>query len=449
MLPGRKIYSVSELTANIKRLLEDHYPMVWISGEISNMKVPSSGHAYFTLKDKQAQISAVMFRGQLRQLKFHLDDGISLVGLGRVSVYEPRGSYQIILEYAEPLGVGALQVAFEQLKQKLLDEGLFSDEYKLPLPFLPERLGIITSPTGSVVQDILRVACRRFPNVAVDIYPVRVQGAESIENIVAAIQLANRLERNDVLILARGGGSLEDLAPFNSERVARAVFASRIPIVSAVGHETDYSISDFVADLRAPTPSAAAEIVIPIKSELLSRCADLAERSHRAMRNTLQRCKDRMRQYNRLLVHPGRKVQDKKLHLDQLVQRLRRGLDVQVRERQSRLEQTRTRLLHQSPEKLVSAHKVKVGILRNNLKALIDLLTVRMNDRLRAAQAVLNAMDPNAVLKRGYSITRTVPFGSIVTDARSVHLGQPLEIQLANGHIAVIVQDEINSKIEE
>ena len=449
MLPNRKIYSVSELTTNIKRLLEEQYSMVWISGEISNLKIPSSGHAYFTLKDKQAQISAVMFRGQLRQLKFDLDDGISLVGLGRVSVYEPRGNYQIILEYAEPLGIGALQVAFEQLKQKLFDEGLFSDEYKSPLPLLPQRLGIITSPTGAVVQDILRVARRRFPNVAVDIYPVRVQGMESIENIVAAIQLANRLERNDVLILARGGGSLEDLAPFNSERVARAVFASRIPIVSAVGHETDFSISDFVADLRAPTPSAAAEIVIPIKSELMNRCADLAGRSQRSLRNTLQRYKDRIAQYKRLLVHPGKKVQDKKLHLDQLGQRLRRSLDVQVRERQTRLEQTRTRLLYQSPEKVVAAHKINVDMLRNNLRTLIDSITVRTNDRLRAARAVLKAMDPNAVLKRGYSITRTVPFGSIVTDARSVHLGQPLEIQLANGHIAVIVQDETNSKIED
>jgi exodeoxyribonuclease VII large subunit len=449
MEQSRRIYSVSELTTRIKRLLEDQFPMVWISGEISNLKVPSSGHAYFTLKDKHAQIAAVMFRGQLRQLKFDLDDGMSLVGLGRISVYEPRGSYQIILEYAEPMGVGALQVAFEQLKQKLLEEGLFSDEHKSPLPFLPAQPGVITSPTGAVVQDILKIARRRFPNIAVDIYPVRVQGAEAVDQIVAAIKTANRLERNDVLILARGGGSLEDFAPFNSERVARAVFDSRIPIVSAVGHETDFTIADFVSDLRAPTPSAAAEIVIPVKSELTNRCMELAGRTQRALRNTLQRTRDRIAQCNRMLIHPGKKIQDKKLHLDQLAQRLRRCLDIQAQQRRSRLEQTRARLMNRSPENSIAAHNVKVETLRNNLLQYINIKTSKTGERVRAAQAVLRAVDPNSVLNRGYSITRTVPHGSIVTDARSVHYGQPLEIQLAKGHIAVIVQEETKSNIEE
>jgi exodeoxyribonuclease VII large subunit len=449
MQPNRRIYSVSELTTHIKRLIEDHFPMVWISGEISNLKVPSSGHAYFTLKDKQAQIAAVMFRGQLRQLKFDLDDGMSLVGLGRISVYEPRGSYQIILEYAEPMGVGALQVAFEQLKQKLLEEGLFSDEHKSPLPFLPAQPGVITSPTGAVVQDILKIAQRRFPNIAVDIYPVRVQGAEAVDQIVAAIKTANRLERNDVLILARGGGSLEDLAPFNSEHVARAIFDSQIPIVSAVGHETDFTIADFVADLRAPTPSAAAELVIPVKNELINRCTELIGRTQRALRNTLQRTRDRIAQCNRMLIHPGKKIQDKKLHLDQLAQRLRRSLDIQAQQQRSRLEQTRARLMHRSPENSIETNKAKVEILRNNLLQFINITTSRNSERVKAAQAVLRAVNPNSVLNRGYSITRTVPHGSVVTDARRLHFGQPLEIQLAKGHIAVIVQEEKNSNIEE
>ena len=449
MQPSRRIFSVSELTSNIKRLLEDNFPMVWISGEISNLKVPSSGHAYFTLKDKQAQIAAVMFRGQLRQLKFELVDGISIVGLGRVTVYEPRGGYQIILEYAEPMGAGVLQVAFEQLKQKLLEEGLFSDAHKSPLPFLPRRPGIVTSPTGAVVQDILKIAHRRFPNMAMDIYPVRVQGAEAVGQIVAAIEDANRLERNDVLILARGGGSLEDLAPFNSERVARAIFSSRIPIVSAVGHETDFSIADFVADLRAPTPSAAAEIVIPVKGELRQRCMELAERIQRELRNSLQRTREHLLQYNRRLIHPGKKIQDQKLHLDQLTQQLKRSLDLQARHQRSHLEQTRIRLLHRHPGNRAEKYKVRLEVFTNNLLQSINKITSIKNERVKAAQAVLRAMDPHSVLKRGYSITRTTPQGKVVTDARDVHCGQSLEIQLAKGQIAVIVQEDPTSTIKE
>ena len=449
MQTGRRIYSVSELTAEIKRLLEDRFPMVWISGEISNLRIPSSGHAYFTLKDKQAQMAAVMFRGQLRQLKFELDDGMSLVGLGRVTVYEPRGSYQIILEYAEPMGVGALQVAFEQLKQKLMEEGLFSDEHKLPLPFLPERPGMITSSTGAVVQDIIKITRRRFPNMAMDIYPVRVQGSEAVEQIVAAIQAANRLVRNDVLILARGGGSLEDLAPFNSERVARAIFASKIPVVSAVGHETDFSIADFVADLRAPTPSAAAEIIVPVRGELMHRCMELAGRIHRALRNTIQKKREHLTQSRRMLIHPGKKIQDQKLHLDQLTQRLKRSLDMQAWQQRSRLEQTRTRLLNRNPDKAVTEYKVKLELLSNNLLQFIKISTSKSIERVKAAQAVLRAVDPHSVLNRGYSITRTVPHGKVVTDAGTVQGGQPLEIQLAKGQIAVIVREDKKSTIEE
>jgi len=436
----RKIYTVSELTTAIKRILEDQYPMVWISGEISNLKRPSSGHAYFTLKDKKAQIAAVMFRGQLRQLKFDMHDGMSLVGLGRISVYEPRGTYQIILEYAEPMGVGALQIAFEQLKQKLLDEGLFSDAHKSALPFLPARLGVITSPTGAVVQDILNIAQRRFPNICMDIYPVRVQGADAAGEIVAALQLANRLARNDVLILARGGGSLEDLAPFNDERVARSIFASRIPVVSAVGHETDFSIADFVADFRAPTPSAAAEMVVPIKSELKTRCTELSGRAHRAVRMTIQGFRDRIAHYNRRLVHPGKRIQDMRLHLDQLSGRLRRGLLTRLQRERARYVQIRTGLIHNSPARYITLYKSKVDGLRINLLQLMSIISLKNSERLKAAQAVLKAVNPTSILKRGYSITRTVPHAMIVMDARTVHPGQPLEIQLAKGHVRVTVE---------
>ena len=446
---GRKIYSVSELSAEIKRLLEQEFPLIWITGEISNLKVHSSGHAYFTLKDKKSQIAAVVFRGQLRQLKFQLKDGATVVGLGRVSVYEPRGTYQVILEYAEPMGIGALQVAFEQLKQKLFDEGLFASEHKLPLPFLPHRLGVITSASGAALRDILNIANRRFPNLVVDIYPVRVQGRESAGEIVAALELAGRLKRNDVLILARGGGSLEDLASFNSERVARAIFSCEIPVVSAVGHETDFTIADFVADLRAPTPSAAAEIAVPVKDELLARCIELKLRSSRAVSAILNQLKDRLTRTNRLLVHPGKRVQENQLHLDQLIGRLTRSTSAHARQKRADYAMARNSLINNSPLGRISLYQSKVQIYEHKLLQKINLVIMEFTKRFQGAEAVLHAVDPTAILKRGYSITRTLPEKSVVMDADSLKSGQHLEIEFARGHVEVMVQDKQISNIKE
>ena len=264
-----RIYTVSELTSDLKDILEKTYPFIWIFGEISNFNVPVSGHFYFTVKDEHAQINAVMFRNQNRNLKFKPEDGISITGLGRITVYEPRGTYQIIFEYLEPKGTGAIQLAFEQLKKRLADEGLFDEKHKKPLPFLPGKISIITSPTGAVVHDILKIIDRRFSNLHLEIVPVKVQGYGAEDEIISAIEMINARCDSDVAILARGGGSLEDFHAFNSEAVARAVFASKIPIISAVGHETDFSITDFVADFRAPTPSAAAELGSSFKERAL------------------------------------------------------------------------------------------------------------------------------------------------------------------------------------
>ncbi|MFC1896679.1 exodeoxyribonuclease VII large subunit, partial [Thermodesulfobacteriota bacterium] len=257
----RRLYTVSELTRAIRSLLEEALPFVWLRGEISNFHVPISGHFYFTLKDAGAQIRSVMFRGQNRSLKFQPEDGLAVIALGRISVYEPQGIYQIIVEFMEPEGVGALQVAFEQLKARLGQEGLFGPEHKRPLPFLPRKISVMTSPTGAVIHDFIKVIDRRFPSVHIEVVPVRVQGEGSEEEMVQALNTVNMCGDSDVIVLARGGGSLEDLQAFNSESVARAVFKSCIPVVSAVGHETDFTIADFTADVRAPTPSAAAEIV--------------------------------------------------------------------------------------------------------------------------------------------------------------------------------------------
>lgn len=435
----RKVYSVSQLTDQIKALLEDRYSMVWISGEISNLRIPPSGHAYFTLKDQKSQISAVMFRGQLRQLKFEIEDGLVLVALGRLTVYPPRGNYQIILEYIEPRGAGALQIAFEQLKRKLSDEGLFSEDRKAALPFLPRRIGIITSPSGAVIQDIIRVLSRRFYNVIIDIYPVRVQGVQSPSEIIRAIELANRLMRNDLLILARGGGSLEDLSPFNDEGVARSIFASRIPLVSAVGHETDFTIADFVADTRAPTPSAAAEIIVPVKHDMQSRIAELKLRCSRAMQHTCDRMRQRLAQTRRLIVHPGKRVEDMRLHVDLLGDRLRRSLTDLVQDRKNRLDRVSGALRGNSPVHRLGIYRSKVELLTLKATQILNIYIGKMAERYKRAHALLGAVNPSAILNRGYSITRTLPDRRVVMDAGNLISGQLLEVQLAHGKVDVSV----------
>jgi exodeoxyribonuclease VII large subunit len=436
---ARKIFSVSQLTENIKHLLEEHFSMVWISGETSNLRIPPSGHAYFTLKDTKSQISAVMFKGPLGRLQFELDNGMAIVGLGRISVYAPRGNYQIILEYAEPEGVGALQVAFEQLKQKLEKEGLFSDQHKKPLPILIRRIAVITSPSGAAIQDILKVSNRRYPNLMIDIYPVRVQGAESVKEIVHAIALANRIKRSDVLMIARGGGSIEDLAPFNNENVARAIFASRIPIVSAVGHETDYTISDFVSDLRAPTPSAAAELVVPVKIELKHRINGLKQHIERMLVNKCNGLHTKLIQVNRLLVHPGKKVQQMQVHLDNLAGRLERASKVVVQKHKNRLNEVSMQIYNKNPDRYIKTYRSKIDVNKYKLQNSIKIKAIDVSERFKKVQAVLNAVNPSAILSRGYSITRTLPELQIVSDIQQLNSGQLLEVQLAKGKVDVSV----------
>ena len=258
-----RIYSVTDLTRMIKNHLEQEFSLVWVSGEVSNLRYPHSGHCYFTLKDQTAQVRVVIFRSNLQPMRLKPADSLKIVCRGQLTVYEPRGEYQLIADYLEPLGLGALAQAFEQLKARLAAEGLFDARHKRPLPFLPRRLAVVTSPSGAAIRDFLQILNRRFPNIEVVLYPVRVQGQGAAEEIEAAIQTLNTMPEVEVIILTRGGGSIEDLWAFNEEKVARAIFHSTIPVISAVGHEIDFTIADFVADLRAPTPSAAAELVVP------------------------------------------------------------------------------------------------------------------------------------------------------------------------------------------
>lgn len=431
----RKIYSVSELNADIKVLLEENFPFVWLSGEISNFRIPASGHFYFSLKDAAAQISAVMFRGQQRKLKFEPEDGISVIGMGRISVYEPRGTYQIILEYLEPSGIGALQLAFEQLKSRLADEGLFKDQHKVDIPFIPNKIGIITSRSGAVVHDILQVVKRRFPNVAIQIYPVKVQGDGAVEEIVTALKLLNELAECDVAILARGGGSLEDLQAFNSEPVARAIFASSTPVISAVGHETDYTIADFVADLRAPTPSAAAEMAVPEKSALVHRCHEIRSRLNSKIYNFFSILKVKTREISRRLIDPRRKIEDLRLRIDDLNMRLNRTFVNRLRRERENLDFRTDRLNANTPRLLIRKVKNQLDQNYNNLLKSFIILNTSKQIKIRELTAKLEALSPVAILSRGYSITRTIPDARVIKDTRAVSLNQDVEVMVANGRL--------------
>jgi exodeoxyribonuclease VII large subunit len=439
------IYTVSELNRKIKAILEQNFPFIWITGEISNFRLPSSGHFYLTLKDKTAQIQTVMFRGQNQHLKFVPEDGMSVTGLGRISVFEPRGSYQVILEYLEPKGVGALQVAFEQLKKKLNGEGLFDDQSKKPLPFIPEKIGLITSPTGAVVHDILHVVKRRFPGIPLDIVPVRVQGDGAITDIVAAIELLNRLRSVDVVILARGGGSLEDLQAFNSEAVSRSIFASEIPIISAVGHETDYTISDFTADLRAPTPSAAAELVVPLKGDLYRKINELRYLIILNLQRYIKNYRSQVGSLRGRLVDPKKKLIDHRLKLDEDTGRLIRAMINQIQLRRERLAWRYDKLSYNNPSFYIVKLKEKLDRTNALLLQSIRSCISECQARLREANAKLESLNPTAILARGFSITRTLPETTIVRDSVAVSLGQALEIVLARGSLTCDVKEKFKN----
>ncbi|TLY25796.1 MAG: exodeoxyribonuclease VII large subunit, partial [Nitrospirae bacterium] len=321
--PPRTLYTVSALTALLRVHIESAFSDIWVEGEVSNLRIPTSGHAYFTLKDASSQIRAVLFRSVGRSLRFAFQDGLQLVCRGRVTVYEPKGDYQVIVEYAEPKGVGALQLAFEQLKARLAAEGLFDPARKRPLPFLPRRIGVVTSPTGAAIRDIVQVAHKRDPGVTIVLNPVAVQGESAAGEIACAIEELNKMGGFDVLIVGRGGGSLEDLWPFNEEVVVRAIAASRIPVVSAVGHEIDFTIADFVADMRAPTPSAAAELVVRDRPELLTRVVGLGDRAVHAIRIVLRDLCARVEAERRGLLDPTALVARAMQRRDDLEMRMR------------------------------------------------------------------------------------------------------------------------------
>jgi exodeoxyribonuclease VII large subunit len=436
------IFHVSELTQNIKRLLEERFPFVWISGEISDLRIPSSGHCYFTLKDETAQIRSVMFRGQAAALKFRPEDGLAIIGLGRLSVYEPRGTYQIIFEYLEPKGIGALQLAFEALKRKLSAEGLFDEEHKKALPPLPRTVSVVTSPTGAAVRDFIRIAQRRFPNLPIQVVPVAVQGERAPVEITRAIEWLNRIGTADIIVLSRGGGSIEDLCAFNDETLARTIFTSRIPVVSAVGHETDFSISDFVADLRAPTPSAAAELIVPHKESLQQHVSKTKQSLYFLINNNIEIKRKHIHLLGDRIVHPNRRLQDLRLRLDDHSMRLSGSMRDLLRQSAERIEYRRNMLLHLSPRRTIATLYDRLDALRQRLSASMRQAVNQGRVHTDTQRAMLEALNPLAILKRGYSITRTTIDGTIVRRADGVDINQPLEILLGDGRLQVTVDEK-------
>ena len=441
LAPQRKIYSVSELSLELKGLLEQKFPDVWVAGEVSNFRAAASGHLYFTLKDASAQLRAVCFRNQARYLKFKPQDGISVIARGHLSVYEARGEYQLYVDFLEPAGLGALQLAFEQLKAKLAAEGLFDPGRKKPLPALPRTIGIVTSPSGAAIRDILRVLRRRFRNMNVLLYPAKVQGEGAAEEIAKGIEYFNRHRAVDVMIVGRGGGSLEDLWAFNEETVARAIAASKIPVISAVGHETDFTIADFVADLRAPTPSAAAELVVHRKQDFV---ADLQERARR------------MTQIIRLQLSEARgRLTELRMH------RVFQTLATRLAERAQRVDDCVVDLQRLIREKLTTSRQAwlsaSAGVLRYDFRRLLGLkraalderatkvethfreFLIERRNRLIQVEALLRERSPLTILNRGYSITRDAA-GRIVRDADAVAIGDDISIRLARGELGTTVR---------
>jgi exodeoxyribonuclease VII large subunit len=482
----RNVYTVSRLNREVRVLIERGLGVVWVEGELSNLSVPSSGHWYFSMKDRDAQLRCAMFRQKNMSVGFTPKSGQQILARGRVSLYEPRGDYQFIVEHLEEAGVGALKREFERLKAKLAAEGLFALERKRSLPKFPRRIGVVTSPTGAALRDILHILGRRFPPAAVLIYPTPVQGDASIPLIVEAIQTASARAECDVLIVARGGGSIEDLWAFNDERVARAIHASAIPIVSGVGHEIDFTIADFVADARAPTPSGAAELVAPDRNACLEALARTMERMSVGMRRELRALGTRFnaasarlklshpgvrlnQQAQRLdeleqrlgacvqrelrtiaarfeglsqrlkIAHPGVRLAQQKQRLDDLEQRLTGAIRGALNSDSRRVSEIRMQLVQHSPAHRIRELRVRHGELSGRLDHAMTQLVSRADHRLGLAARTLNTVSPLATLGRGFALVKRVSDGKLVTDSNSVAIGDDIQAQLAHGTVTARV----------
>jgi len=433
-----RVLRVAELTRSIKQLLESNVPLLWVRGEISNFVNAASGHWYFSLKDEQAQVRCVMFRHKNQSLDINIGNGTQVEVLALATLYEARGDFQLTVEQMRPAGLGLLYEQFAQLKQKLEGEGLFAVERKRGLPAFPKRIGIVTSPQAAALRDVLTTLKLRLPGVPVVLYPTPVQGVGSAQKIAQAIQTANQRAECEVLVVCRGGGSIEDLWAFNEEVVARAIFASTIPVVSGVGHETDFTIADFVADERAPTPTAAAQRVVPDRKALLRGLSDRAQHLQRAQRNRLQNAMQAVDYLQRRLVHPAQQLQRQTLQLELMKQRLQRSYAQRLQQQQWRCQSVVQRLQG------AGSDFVRLQVRQTHLaeRMLKTMRTVQMQRAVRLENSArqLALLDPQQVLARGYSLVHDES-GGVVTDARQLAIGSELRITFANGRARTEVRE--------
>lgn len=437
--------SVSELNRRTRQLLETQFPMVWVEGEISNFVRPSSGHWYFSLKDGSAQVRCAMFRGHNQRLRFMPANGNHVIARARVSLYEGRGDYQLIVEHIEEQGDGALQRAFELLKRKLQQEGLFDPDRKRPLPTLPRHIGVITSPTGAAIRDIVTVLRRRFPAIQLSVFPVPVQGQDAVAAICSAIERANRHASKlqpplEVLIVGRGGGSLEDLQAFNDEQLARSIAASRLPVVSAVGHEVDFAISDFVADARAATPSAAAEMLSPDQQEWQQYFDGFEMLLRRAIQRRLQHYQRDITSLRKRLRHPGSRVKEQRQRLRALRRRLLQQQRYQLQQRKLQMSNLRRRVLQQHPQRGITLQARRLLEARRRLQLQIQRQQRQHAQQLEQTVLRLERVSPLATLRRGYAIVATTD-GAIIRSAATVDPGDQL--------IAYLQQDALRCTVNE
>ena len=436
----RQILSVSQLNRSVRHLIETQLPLLWVEGEISNFARPGSGHWYLTLKDDQAQVRCAMFRNANQRVAFQPANGTQVLVRCRAGLYEGRGEYQLVVEHMEEAGFGALQRKFEQLKQQLSDEGLFDNQHKQPMPDSVRHIGVITSATGAAVKDILSVLDRRFPTIKISIFPTMVQGEQAAGQIVQAISDANQHGECDVLIVGRGGGSLEDLWPFNEETVARAIFVSEIPVVSAVGHQVDFTIADFVADLRAPTPSAAAELLSPDGEEMLNQFEGFEILLADAVTRKIRHLEQRTDYLQKRLQHPGRKLQEQAQHLDHLDIRLRRAMAGKMQQQTTQMQSLQDRLVRQSPKEAIAQRKQAVA---NSVKQMMRAVSQQVElKQSKTAQAMhlLDTVSPLKTLGRGYSIIRDSN-DKVVKTVAQVSAGDTLRGQLTDGEVVFSVTE--------
>lgn len=443
---NRTILSVGELNAEVNQLLNQGFPLLWVEGEISNLVRPSSGHLYFTLKDNKSQIRSAMFRNKNMKLSIQPENGMKVLVRGRVGLYEPRGEYQLIAEHMEDAGVGQLQKQFEVLKQKLSTAGLFDEKFKQELPEYPKRIGIITSPTGAAIRDILNVLQRRSPQTPILIYPVAVQGNASKTEIETAIKRVDIDKKCDVVILSRGGGSIEDLWSFNEENVAKAIYNAKTPIICGVGHEIDFTIADFAADLRAPTPSAAAELVTPDKGQLLTESIQtrlwLIQTINRSIK---QKRKDVEWLTSRLLVQkPANKIQQQSQRLDELENRLESQLFKHIDKKQLQINSLISRLQSNLPQRKIAKQKICLVQLNNRLKRSINYEMTNKQSHFKLQLTKLDAISPLRTLDRGYSIIQDKKSKKLINSIKKTSKDQAVLIKLKDGEVNAIINDSID-----